>query len=126
MICHPAEWRGLESYMTKNYYVYIMAKARNSTFYVGVTNDLIRRVYEHKMGLAEGFTKKYGIKKLVYFEHHTDINHAIWREKLIKKWKREYQMNVIEQMNTDWLDLYDSLVSPDPVIQRGDKAVSHG
>ncbi len=97
--------------MQHDYYVYIMAKEQNSTFYTGVTNDLIRRVYEHKNGLADGFTKKYGIKMLVYYEHHTDINSAIYREKLIKKWKREYKLNVIEQMNPDWRDLYLHLTS---------------
>ncbi len=66
-----------------NYYVYILAKARNSTFYVGVTNDLIRRTYEHKEGLVEGFTRKYGIKILVYYEQHASIHEAISREKLI-------------------------------------------
>lgn len=104
------------------YYVYILAKARNSTFYVGVTNDLIRRVYEHKMGLADGFTKKYGIKTLVYYEQHEYINEAIRREKLIKKWKREYKVNVIECQNPGWKDLYKSLTqTPDPAIRRGDK-----
>lgn len=66
--------------MQHDYYGYIMAKAKNSTFYAGVTNNLIRRVYEHKNGLAYGFTKKYGIKMLVHYEHHTDINSAIHRE----------------------------------------------
>jgi putative endonuclease len=93
----------------KQYYVYILAKARNSTFYVGVTNDLIRRIWEHKNELADGFTKKYGIKMLVYYEIHNDIEEAIKREKLIKRWKREYKMNVIETMNPDWKDLYDDI-----------------
>lgn len=90
----------------KQYYVYIMAKERNSTFYTGVTNDLVRRVYEHKNNLADGFTKKYGIKTLVYYEIHQDINAAIHHEKLIKKWKREYKIDAIEKMNPDWRDLY--------------------
>ncbi len=102
-----------------NYYVYIMAKERNSTFYTGVTNNLIRRVYEHKNDLADGFTKKYGIKTLVYYEHHSNINSAIHREKLIKKWKREYKLNAIEQLNPDWNDLYLDLIRPDPAIRRG-------
>ncbi len=111
----------------KQYYVYIMAKARNSTFYTGGTNDLIRRVYEHKNGLADGFTKKYGIKNLVYYEIHQDINEAIKREKLIKKWKREYKMNAIEEQNPDWRDLYFDLLGcqQDPAIRRGDNFV-HG
>lgn len=86
----------------------------------------MRRVYEHKNNLADGFTKKYGIKTLVYFEIHQEINEVIRREKLIKKWKREYKMNVIEAVNPDWHDLYDNLAGPDPAIQRGDKVVAHG
>jgi putative endonuclease len=108
--------------MTKHYNVYILAKARNSTFYVGVTNDLIRRVYEHKNDLADGFTKKYGIKMLVYYEMCDDVNAAIWREKLIKKWRREIKMEAIERMNPQWKDLYYDLTGePDPVIRRDDK-----
>ncbi len=107
--------------MERHYYVYIMAKARNSTFYTGVTNDLIRRVYEHKHGLADRFTKQYGIKMLVYYEQHTDVTTAISREKLIKKWKREYKLAVIEKMNPEWRDLYDELTGrPDPAMRRGD------
>ena len=106
--------------MDRQYYVYILAKGRNSTFYTGVTNDLIRRVYEHKNGLADGFTKKYGIKTLVYYEQCEDIEAAIWREKLIKKWRREIKMEAIEKMNPDWRDLYDDLIGkPDPVMKTG-------
>ncbi|MCC2667076.1 MAG: hypothetical protein K0S63_992 [Gammaproteobacteria bacterium] len=79
-------------------------------FYVGVTNDLIHRVYEHKMGLLEGFTKKYHVKMLVYYECFEDINDAISREKIIKKWKRRYKINVIENMNPQWKDLYLELI----------------
>ena len=93
-----------------NYYVYILTRARNSIFYVGVTNDLIRRVYEHKMGLVEGFTKKHNIKMLVYYEHFEDINSAIAREKVIKKWKRRYKINAIEGMNPQWKDLYYEII----------------
>ena len=92
-----------------NYYVYIMAKGRNSTFYVGVTNDLDRRSYEHKHGLNKGFTKRYNIKKLVYYEHHTDIEEAIYREKKIKRWKRTYKMRLIESMNPNWDDLFENI-----------------
>lgn len=102
-----------------NYYVYILAKARNSTFYTGVTNDLIRRVWEHKKGIADGFTKKYGIKTLVYYEHHTDIEMAICREKLIKKWRRQMKMQAIESINPEWKDLYMDLIKPDPVTSTG-------
>lgn len=93
------------------YYVYILTKARNSTFYVGVTNDLIRRVWEHKEGVADGFTKKYGIKILVYYELHDNIEHAIRREKLIKRWKRSMKMQAIERMNPNWNDLYYELAA---------------
>ena len=85
--------------MEDNYYVYILTRERNSVFYVGVTSDLIRRVYEHKMGLVEGFTKKYNIKSLVYYEQFEDIYLAIAREKLIKKWKRQYKINAIESIH---------------------------
>ncbi|PIR37847.1 MAG: hypothetical protein COV35_07930 [Alphaproteobacteria bacterium CG11_big_fil_rev_8_21_14_0_20_39_49] len=91
------------------YYVYILAKAKNSTFYTGVTNDLKRRVYEHKEGIIVGFTKKYAIKMLVYYEYFDDINEAIKREKLIKKWRRQIKMQAIEKMNPNWNDLYNEL-----------------
>jgi putative endonuclease len=95
--------------MEHHYYVYILAKARNSTFYTGVTNNLIRRVWEHKQGTAEGFTKKYGVHMLVYYEMHTSIEEAISREKLIKKWRRVIKMEAIERMNPEWKDLYEAL-----------------
>lgn len=88
------------------YYVYILTRKRNSVFYVGVTNNLIRRIHEHKTGLVEGFTKKYDVKKLVYYEQFEDIQLAIQREKSIKKWKRQYKINAIEALNPDWKDLY--------------------
>lgn len=108
--------------MSKQYYVYILAKARNSTFYTGVTNDLMRRVWEHKQEVAEGFTKKHGVKRLVYYEIFDDIDAAVWREKLIKKWRRAIKMDAIERMNPQWNDLYEELVGevmPDPVTSTG-------
>ena len=96
--------------MEKSYYVYILEKERNSTFYAGVTSDLVKRIYEHKNELADGFTKKYGIKTLVYYEAHTEIEEAIKREKRLKKWNRPWKMRLIEQMNPEWNDLYDELV----------------
>lgn len=84
---------------SKQFYVYIMAKARNSTFYVGVTSDLVRRVWEHKQGVAEGFTKKYDIKRLVYYEVFDAPEQAIRREKRLKKWTRASKMKAIEEMN---------------------------
>jgi len=81
--------------MPKTYYVYILASKRNGTLYTGVTNDLVRRISEHREGLAPGFTKIYGVKRLVYFEVFDDIEQAIRREKRLKKYKREWKMNLI-------------------------------
>jgi putative endonuclease len=87
------------------YYVYILASRKNGTLYVCVTNDLARRVYEHKIGVVAGFTKRYGISLLVYYEAHEDIRQAIWREKCIKHWRRAWKIKLIEQDNPDWRDL---------------------
>lgn len=92
------------------YYVYILASRYNGTLYVGMTNDLIRRVYEHKNKLIEGFTLQYNVTDLVYFEETSDVIAAITREKQIKKWKREWKINLIEKENPHWLDLYDKLL----------------
>jgi putative endonuclease len=89
----------------KTYYVYILAQKKNGTIYIGMTNDLIRRVYEHKSGLIEGFTKKYSISQLVYYESTEDVNDAILREKRLKKWKRQWKIDLIEKSNPDWRDL---------------------
>ena len=89
----------------KTYFIYILASKRNGTLYVGMTNDLIRRVYEHKSGLIEGFTKKYSIDKLVYYESTTNVNEAILREKRLKKWKRQWKIELIEKSNPEWRDL---------------------
>ncbi len=94
----------------KTYYVYILASQRNGTLYVGMTNDLIKRVYEHKQGLVEGFTKKYNVHMLVYYEQTNDVNAAITREKQLKKWKREWKLNLIEEFNPEWKDLYYELL----------------
>lgn len=88
------------------YYVYILTRERNSVFYVGLTNNLLRRTYEHKEGLIPGFTKKYNVKMLVYYECFQDIRDAIAREKIIKKWKRRIKIDAIERMNSKWKDLY--------------------
>lgn len=93
----------------KKFYVYIMAKARNSTFYVGVTSDLAKRVWEHKNGVTDGFTNQYDIKNLVYYEVFDDPERAIKREKRLKKWNRTWKMRVIEEMNPDWDDLYEKI-----------------
>jgi putative endonuclease len=91
------------------YYVYILASQRNGTLYVGVTNDLIRRVQEHREGLVPGFTKRYGVKLLVYFEAHQEITEAILREKRIKRWQRNWKLQLIEGQNPQWLDLWPEL-----------------
>ena len=88
-----------------NYYIYILSNWNNKVLYVGITNNLERRLYEHKNKLIEGFTKKYNLDKLVYFEHTTDVNSAIRREKEIKKWRREKKNNLIESLNPDWAEL---------------------
>jgi putative endonuclease len=90
--------------------VYILASRRNGTLYVGVTSQLVKRVYEHKHDLAHGFTKKYGIHQLVYFELAEDMLSAISREKQIKKWKRAWKVALIERSNPDWRDLYPEIV----------------
>jgi len=93
-----------------DYFVYIMASKKNGTLYIGVTNNLIRRVFEHKQDIIEGFTKKYKVHSLVYYEHTSDIYSAIEREKAIKRWKRQWKINLIRQKNPDWDDLYLELV----------------
>jgi len=95
--------------MTKQYYVYIMTNKINSTLYTGVTSDLQRRVFEHKNKLLDGFTKKYNIDKLVFYEAYDDINNAIAREKQIKGGSRAKKIELIEDMNDKWDDLYDKM-----------------
>jgi putative endonuclease len=92
------------------YYVYIVANKKCGTIYTGVTNNLIRRIYEHKQGLADGFTKKYQLHHLVYFEKHIDITEAILREKIIKKWCRDWKIHLIERNNPYWIDLYSEII----------------
>ncbi len=97
--------------MNKNYYVYMMANTHNTTLYIGVTNNLCRRVFEHKSNQISGFTKKYNCHKLVWYLQTDNVESAITKEKQMKKWKREYKENVINAMNSDWIDLYDELCS---------------
>jgi putative endonuclease len=89
--------------------VYILASKRNGTLYVGVTSDLAKRAWEHKNDAADGFTKRYIVHLLVWYEVHESMESAIAREKAIKGWKRQWKLNLIEAMNPDWRDLYDSL-----------------
>jgi putative endonuclease len=95
-----------EYHMQRSYWVYILASKMGGTLYIGVTNDLVRRVYEHRMGVADGFTKKYGVHRLVCFEQHHDIEAAIVREKQMKKWNRAWKITLIEKDNPTWKDLY--------------------
>lgn len=90
--------------------VYILASKRNGTLYTGITNDLCRRVWEHKNDLIDGFTQKYCVHKLVYFELHEDITAAIRCEKQIKKWNRDWKIHLIEEMNPQWQDLYEDIL----------------
>ena len=94
----------------KEYYVYIMASKRNGTLYTGVTSDLVRRAWEHKSGETKGFTSKYKVNQLVYYEEHGDIMEAIKREKNIQAWKRSWKLHLIEKNNPNWDDLYNSIV----------------
>ncbi len=91
------------------YYVYLLASRKHGTLYVGVTNDLVRRVYEHRNKLVPGFTARYGVDRLVWFETHDDLEAAIPREKKIKKWRRDWKIAMIEAENPDWLDLWDAI-----------------
>jgi putative endonuclease len=91
--------------MTKQPAVYILASKRNGTFYIGVTSDLQKRVWEHKDNTVEGFTKRYGVHNLVYYELHGDMLSAISREKQMKKWNRAWKLELIEKQNPDWKDL---------------------
>jgi putative endonuclease len=93
----------------KEYFIYILASKRNGTLYIGMTNDLVKRVYEHKNDLVEGFTKKYSVHNLVYYERYNDVYSAIAREKRLKKWKRQWKIDLIEKDNPQWRDLYAEL-----------------
>ncbi len=93
------------------YYVYILASGIGGTLYVGVTNNLVRRTYEHREELVEGFTKKYSVSRLVYFEQFGEIGDAIQREHRLKKWNRAWKVRLIEEKNPNWDDLYPALAS---------------
>lgn len=94
----------------KTFYVYILASRRNGTLYIGVTNDLVRRVYDHKNDVIEGFTRKYQVHALVYYESYRDVQDALAREKRLKKWKRQWKIDLIEKENPRWNDLYDQII----------------
>ena len=94
----------------RTYWVYILASRRNGTLYVGVTNDISRRTFEHRMGAVPGFTSRYGVTQLVYAEPYEDVRLAIQREKTIKHWPRRWKLNLIERDNPTWRDLFDDLM----------------
>lgn len=100
--------------VSKSYFVYILASKYNGTLYVGVTNDLLRRVWEHREGIADGFTKTHGVKQLMHFEAFEDVNVAIQRENRLKKWKRQWKIDLIEKDNPGWDDLYVKMTAPLP------------
>jgi len=94
----------------KKYFIYILANKKNGTLYIGVTNSLKRRIWEHKEKLIEGFTKKYNINILVYYEDYNKIGQALYREKCLKKWKREWKIKLIEKYNNNWKDLSNDMI----------------
>jgi len=96
---------------TRTFYVYILTNRRHGTLYVGVTNDLVRRVYEHRIKAVPGFTKKYGLSRLVYYEVFEDPIAAIAREKQLKRWRRDWKITLIEQQNPNWDDLFEVIAS---------------
>ena len=100
--------------MMHSYFVYLLASKRNGTLYCGVTNDLVRRVFEHKCGQASGFTRKYRVNRLVWFEPHFLIANAITREKRIKRWCRDWKIALIEEQNPHWEDLYAAIGGTEP------------
>lgn len=95
--------------MSKQYFVYILASQKNGTLYIGVTSDLRKRIWEHKNEVIPGFTKKYSVSKLVYYEIFEEIEDAILREKRLKKWNRSWKLKLIEEKNPHWSDLWEDL-----------------
>jgi putative endonuclease len=90
--------------------VYILASGRNGTLYIGVTSNLLQRAWQHKAGLVQGFTERYAVHRLVYYELHGDMEHAIVREKRLKKWERVWKLRLIEERNSQWRDLWDEIL----------------
>ena len=97
--------------MERQFYVYMMTNAPYGTLYVGITNDLVRRAWEHREGLVDGFTKKHGLHRLVWYEQHATAYDAISREKLIKKWHRDWKVNLIQALNPEWEDLFEQVAT---------------
>lgn len=97
--------------MDRQYYVYILASRKHGTLYIGMTNDLLRRTHEHREGVVKGFTKRHDVKQLVYFEAFDDVGEALYREKVLKKWRRDWKIALIEGTNPNWHDLYGGLAA---------------
>lgn len=95
--------------MDKQFYVYILASKRNGTLYIEITSGLVQRIWQHKNKMVEGFTQKYNVNKLVYYEVHPNAESAITREKQMKKWRRSWKIRLIEEKNPDWKDSYDDI-----------------
>jgi putative endonuclease len=109
-----------EEKLSKQPVVYIMASKKNGTLYTGVTSNIVKRVWEHKNGVVAGFTQRYGVHTLVWFEHHPTMESAIKREKCIKAWKRQWKLNLIVKNNENWHDLYESISHLDSGLRRND------
>ena len=97
-------------FFMKQYYVYILANKKNGTLYIGVTSDLVKRIYEHKQNLIDRFTKEHNIHGLLYYENYNEVEEAILREKQMKKWNRKWKMRLIEEKNPEWEDLYNEIL----------------
>jgi putative endonuclease len=95
----------------RTYYVYILASRKGGVLYIGITSDLRKRMYEHRQKLMDGFTKKYNVSKLMYYEHTSDVHAALQREKQLKRWERKWKIQLIEKNNPEWKDLYETLLS---------------
>jgi len=95
--------------LTKQYYVYLITNKPYGTLYVGVTGNLVKRIYEHRTGVVEGFSKTHELHMLVWYEVHEDVLAAITREKQIKEWRRDWKVNLVQEMNADWQDLYEGI-----------------
>ena len=116
--------------MSPRFYVYLMANEPYGTLYVGITNDLARRVWEHREGMVEGFTKAFGLKRLVWFEEHGNAYEAITREKRIKRWHRDWKVNLVQSGNPQWRDLYPEILGgsnldPGPSPRCGARGDNH-
>ncbi len=95
--------------------VYMLASQRNGTLYIGITSDLIKRIWQHREGLADGFTKQYGVKTLVWYEQHETMDSAISKEKAMKKWLRKWKLSTIEKFNPEWRDLWPEIIGAVPI-----------